>query len=68
MCWPVITSEVADLGWALRYQPIASLYCENALTLASIVDAYIQLVGDTQAKRNHVCKVIRDVSRGKGPS
>lgn len=61
MTWPAVTAEVANLGWSLRYMP-QSLSTSDRLVLASIVDAYIQMVGDPQKKRNAVCKEIREAS------
>ncbi len=61
MTWPAATGEVADLGYALRYAP-DSLTRGQQLTLASIVDAYLQMVGDPAAKRNMVCRQIREAS------
>lgn len=54
MTWPAITRDVAELGWKLRYAP-ASLTQSDQLTLASIVDAYIQMVCDSPEKRDAVC-------------
>lgn len=67
MTWPAVTEEVAELGWALRYRPRESLTREDCLILASIVDAYIQMVGDPVRKRNAVCREVREASRQPAP-
>lgn len=61
MTWPAVTGEVADTGRRLRYAP-QSLTEADHLFLASLVDAYIQMVSDPQAKRNAVCREVRAAS------
>lgn len=62
MTWPAVTQEVRELEWKLRYAQ-KTLTGTECFVLASIVSAYVQMVGDTQAKRNMVCREIREASK-----
>jgi hypothetical protein len=66
MTWPAVTGDVADLGWRLRYAP-GSISQSDRLHLASIVDAYIQMVGDPPEKRDAVCREIVATCRVTAP-
>lgn len=61
MTWPAVGPGVAELEWRLRYAP-ASVSREDQLFLASLVAAYVQMAGDPQAKRNAVCREVREAS------
>jgi hypothetical protein len=58
MCWPAVGEEVAQTGWRLRYAP-ETITESDRLWLASLVDAWIQMVCDPIKKRNAVCREIK---------
>lgn len=55
MTWPSCSEEMAGLAWRLRYAR-DSITDADKMIAASVIDAYLQLVSDTQKKRNMVCK------------
>lgn len=64
--WPALdvsTHDADSLQWLCRYGR-DNLTTENLLVIASIIAAYNHLIGMPQARRNEVCKSIRDLSKG----
>lgn len=59
MCWPAVGEEVAHTGWRLRYAP-ETITLGDRLWLASLVDAWIQMICDPAKKRNAVCREIKE--------
>jgi hypothetical protein len=61
MTWPAVTFSVIELGYKCRNAP-ESLTKSDHLVLASIVDAYLQMIHDPAKKRNAVCREIAKAS------
>lgn len=56
MTWPAVDS---DLAWRLRYAQ-DSISNKDKFYLASLVDAYSELIRCKREKREMVCKAIRE--------
>jgi hypothetical protein len=61
MVWPAPGEAMAELGYIVRYGTTEEVE-EARLQVASIVDAYAELVHSTAAKRAYVIRELR-----KGP-
>lgn len=59
MTWPCVNEAVSELDWRLRYLPHEQLTRNDIIAAASIISAYIALVGKTQTKRNYICSRIQ---------
>lgn len=62
--WPSLdmgTDDIVSLEWVCRYYP-DGLTKQNLLVIASIISAYNTLIVMPQARRNKVCKSIRELS------
>lgn len=57
MVWPSCNESIRDIAWTLRHAP-DTLKRSDKLIAASVIEAYLQMVGDTQKKRNAVCKAL----------
>lgn len=56
-CWPCQKAG-SELGWRLRYAQ-NSITSADKFFLASIVEAYRELIDATQVRRNQVCRDLR---------
>lgn len=61
MTWPSYNEAVSEVEWKLRHAP-ESMTRSDQLTAASVIAAYMQMIGDTQKKRNAVCKSLREAT------
>lgn len=59
MTWPL---SDPDLNWRIRFAP-ESVNRQDMLYLASVLDAYQELISCGRAKREHVTKQLRDYAR-----
>ena len=57
--WPSIDS---DLAWLMRYGKIEDVI-EIRLIAAQALSAYIELVRESQSRRNIICKELRGLER-----
>jgi hypothetical protein len=61
MIWPSYNRAVSEIEWKLRHAP-ESMTKGEKLAAASVIAAYMQMIGDTQRKRNAVCKALREAT------
>lgn len=59
MTWPL---PDPDLSWRIRFAR-ESVYSKDMMYLASVLDAYQELISCGRAKREHVTKQLRDSAR-----
>jgi hypothetical protein len=58
MVWPD-PHKLSDLAWRLTWSP-DSITCADKMLLTSVIQAYRQIVIDPRAKREHVCRKLRE--------
>lgn len=64
--WPALdvsTDDTDSLQWLCRYSR-DNITMKNFLVIAEIISAYNHLICMPQARRNKICKSIRDLSKG----
>jgi hypothetical protein len=60
--WPFPGEMLCEVDHALRYGNAEKLEWAR-LTAASVIGAYIALIGKTQKRRNEICKCLQAVTR-----
>jgi hypothetical protein len=58
MTWPSFHSELIETGWRLRYS-VNHQSTGDLLVAASVIDAYLALIGKSQSDRNRICKSLK---------
>ena len=53
--WPIPGSRLRDLEYALRYEQRGCIFnMQDRLLAASVINAYIELIWQTQKRRNEI--------------
>jgi hypothetical protein len=58
--WPIPGNQLRDLEHTLRHMQRGYIFnMQERLLAASVINAYIELVWQTQKRRNEICQSIR---------
>lgn len=59
MVWPNLGARLNDLEWNLRHNKAYTLTREDQLLLATLCNAYRDIIAKTNRERNFVCNEIK---------